>query len=199
MKELIEIQSRLVAPKNQKNTFGNYNYRNLEGIMEAVKPLLKELNCTITFTDDLVMMGERIFVKSTCILKNSENEIETSISFAELDNHKGMSKEQGTGSASSYARKYAVCSLLAIDDNADPDMLDNREDKTTEEEKFFKLSNKELLIEFCKKTKETIMNDESKKQMLENFYRYYSPKCEKWDGKFEPYNLYKKWCERTKQ
>ena len=107
-------------------------------------------------------------------------------------------KEQGTGSASSYARKYAVCSLLAIDDNADPDMLDNREDKTTEEEKFFKLSNKELLIEFCKKTKETIMNDESKKQMLENFYRYYSPKCDNWNGKFEPYNLYKMWIERQK-
>lgn len=197
MKELIEIQSRLVAPKNQKNTFGNYNYRNLEGIMEAVKPLLKMLNCTITFNDDLVMMGERIFIKSTCTLKNSENEIESSVSFAELDNHKGMSKEQSTGSASSYARKYAVCSLLAIDDNADPDMLDNSEEPT-EEQKFFKLTNKELLIEFCKKTKETIMNDESKKQMLENFYRYYSPKCENWNGKFEPYSLYKGWCERAK-
>lgn len=196
MKELIEIQNRLVAPKNQKNTFGNYNYRNLEGIMEAVKPLLKMLNCTITFNDDLVMMGDRIFIKSTCTLKNSENEIESSVSFAELDNHKGMSKEQSTGSASSYARKYAVCSLLAIDDNADPDMLDNREE-STEEQKFLQLSNKELLIEFCKKTKPTV--DENGKQLLENFYKYYAPKCNEWNGKFDPYSLYKVWCKRAKQ
>lgn len=196
MKELIEIQNRLVAPKNQKNTFGNYNYRNLEGIMEAVKPLLKMLNCTITFNDDLVMMGDRIFIKSTCTLKNSENEIESSVSFAELDNHKGMSKEQSTGSASSYARKYAVCSLLAIDDNADPDMLDNREE-STEEQKFLQLSNKELLIEFCKKTKPTV--DENGKQLLENFYKYYATKCNEWNGKFDPYSLYKVWCKRAKQ
>lgn len=195
MKELIEIQNRLVAPKNQKNTFGNYNYRNLEGIMEAVKPLLKMLNCTITFNDDLVMMGDRIFIKSTCTLKNIENEIESSVSFAELDKHKGMSKEQSTGSASSYARKYAVCSLLAIDDNADPDMLDNREE-STEEQKFLQLSNKELLIEFCKKTKPTV--DENGKQLLENFYKYYAPKCDSWNGKFEPYNLYQGWCKRAK-
>lgn len=198
MKELIEIQSRLVAPKNQKNTFGNYNYRNLEGIMEAVKPLLKMLNCTITFNNDLVMMGERIFIKSTCTLKNSENEIESSVSFAELDNHKGMSKEQSTGSASSYARKYAVCSLLAIDDNADPDMLDNREDKTTEEQKFFKIDNKELLIQFCRNTKATLKT-EKEVTTLENFYKYYSPKMANWSGNLNLDSLYKGWCERERK
>lgn len=128
MRELIEIQSKLVAPKNQKNAFGNYNYRNLEGIMEAVKPLLSQLNCTLTFTDELVLLNERIFCKSTAILKNSNGEIESSTSFAELDSHKGMSAEQASGTASSYSRKYAACSLFAIDGGeADPDSLDNRD------------------------------------------------------------------------
>ena len=127
MKELNTIQTKLVAPKNNKNSFGGYNYRSLENILEAVKPLLRETGCTITFTDELVCLADRLFCKSTATLKNAAGEQEQSTSFAELDAHKGMSKEQSSGSSSSYARKYAVCSLLAIDDNADPDMLDNRE------------------------------------------------------------------------
>ena len=127
MKELNIIQTKLVAPKNNKNSFGGYNYRSLENILEAVKPLLKETGCTLTFTDELICLADRVFCKSTATLKNEKGEQETSVSFAELDCHKGMSKEQSSGSSSSYARKYAVCSLLAIDDNADPDMLDNRD------------------------------------------------------------------------
>lgn len=126
MKELNIIQTRLVATKNATNDFGHYKYRSLESIMECLKPLLKETECTITFNDDLVCIEGRIFVKSTAILKNKEGETETSTSFAELDNHKGMSREQSTGSSSSYARKYAACSLLAIDDNQDVDSMDNR-------------------------------------------------------------------------
>lgn len=202
MKELKSIQQRLVAPKNQTNNFGNYNYRNLEGIMEAVKPLLQELDCTITFTDDLVMLGDRIFCKSICTLKNADNEFESSTSFAELDNHKGMSKEQSTGSASSYARKYAVCSLLAIDDNADPDMLDNRETTTqqpqmTEEQKFFKIDNKELLIQFCRNAK-TTLKTEAEVSTLEKFYKFYSPKMADWKGNLNLDSLFKGWCERER-
>ena len=190
MKELIEIQNRLVAPKNQKNTFGNYNYRNLEGIMEAVKPLLKELKCTITFTDDLLMLGERIFCKSVCTLKNESGEIEASTSFAELDSHKGMTKEQSTGSASSYARKYAVCSLLAIDDNADPDMLDNRETTTDQEPKKDNLT---LLKDFC-----TSQKGKVETKTLKAFYDYWSKKIESggFKGTINPSSLWGKWIER---
>lgn len=185
MKELLEIQNKLVAPKNQTNTFGNYNYRNLEGIMEAAKPLLKELNCTITFTDDLLMLGDRIFCKSVCILKNSEGETESSTSFAELDNHKGMSKEQSTGSASSYARKYAVCSLLAIDDNADPDMLDN----SVSDEKEQYENNLEILKTFCTSKKAT----EDVKKLTE-FYNYWSGRISDgtFKGRINPENLWNK-------
>lgn len=129
MKELNLIQTRLVAPKGNTNSFGGYKYRSLENIMEAVKPLLRETGCTITFTDDLVVLADRLFCKSTAILKNDKGEVETSTSFAEMDTHKGMSKEQSSGSSSSYARKYAVSSLLAIDDNQDPDSLEPQETK----------------------------------------------------------------------
>ena len=190
MKELKSIQQRLVAPKNQTNNFGNYNYRNLEGIMEAVKPLLQELDCTITFTDDLVMLGDRIFCKSICTLKNADNEFESSTSFAELDNHKGMSKEQSTGSASSYARKYAVCSLLAIDDNADPDMLDNRETTTAQEPKKDNLT---LLKDFC-----TSQKGKVETKTLKAFYDYWSKKIENggFKGTMNPSSLWSKWIER---
>lgn len=145
MRELIEIQAKLVAPKNQKNTFGNYNYRNLEGIMEAVKPLLSQLGCTLTFTDELVLLNDRIFCKSTAILKNSNGEIESSTSFAELDSHKGMSAEQASGTASSYSRKYAACSLFAIDGGeADPDSLDNRDKGAPQSRMSFEECNKIL-------------------------------------------------------
>jgi len=127
MNELNNIQVKLIAPKNQRNNFGGFKYRSLEDILEALKPLLKSEKCTITFTDDLIALGERIFIKSTATITNSKGEKESSTSFAELDNHKGMSKEQSSGSASSYARKYALCSLAAIDDNADPDSLENQE------------------------------------------------------------------------
>ena len=190
MKELKSIQQRLVAPKNQTNNFGNYNYRNLEGIMEAVKPLLQELDCTITFTDDLVMLGDRIFCKSICTLKNADNEFESSTSFAELDNHKGMSKEQSTGSASSYARKYAVCSLLAIDDNADPDMLDNRETTTAQEPKKDNLT---LLKDFC-----TSQKGKVETKTLKAFYDYWSKKIENggFKGTMNPSSLWNKLIER---
>lgn len=135
MKELNEIQIHLNAPKGKKNAFGGFKYRSLEDILEAMKPLLKAQACVITFTDDLQAIGERIFIKSTATITNAAGEKESSTSFAELDTHKGMSKEQATGSASSYARKYAVCSLCAIDDNIDVDSLDHTEPAPAPEKK----------------------------------------------------------------
>lgn len=129
MKELIEIQSTLVAPKDKKNTFGNYSYRSAEQILESVKPLLKKHNCTLTISDDLIQLGDRFYVKATATLRNSSGETESATAFArEQEDKKGMDQAQITGSASSYARKYALGGLLAIDDNKDPDTMDNRDE-----------------------------------------------------------------------
>lgn len=131
MKELIEIQSTLVAPKDKKNTFGNYSYRSAEQILESVKPLLKKHNCTLTISDDLIQLGDRFYVKATATLRNSSGETESATAFArEQEDKKGMDQAQVTGSASSYARKYALGGLLAIDDNKDPDTMDNRDEGT---------------------------------------------------------------------
>lgn len=122
MKELITIQSELRAPKSQYNKFGGYNYRKAEDILEAVKPLLAKQGCTITITDDIVLVGNRIYVKATATIKNGKGETETTTGFArEEDTKKGMDGSQITGAASSYARKYALNGLLAIDDNQDSD------------------------------------------------------------------------------
>lgn len=122
MKELIEIQTKLKAPKSKYNSFGKYNYRSLEDILEAVKPMLKELNCTLIISDSLVMMGDWHYVKAVAVLKNSEGETVTGEGFAREDpSRSGMSAGQITGSNSSYARKYALNGLFLIDDTKDPD------------------------------------------------------------------------------
>lgn len=122
MKELIAIQSELKAPKSQFNKFGGYKYRKAEDILEAVKPLLNKQKCTLTITDDIVMVGNRIYVKATATIKNEKGEFETTTGWArEEETKKGMDGSQITGASSSYARKYALNGLFAIDDNADSD------------------------------------------------------------------------------
>lgn len=122
MKELIAIQSELKAPKSQFNKFGGYKYRKAEDILEAVKPLLNKQKCTLTITDDIVMVGNRIYVKATANIKNEKGECETTNGWSrEEESKKGMDVSQITGASSSYARKYALNGLFAIDDNADSD------------------------------------------------------------------------------
>lgn len=122
MKELIAIQSELKAPKSQFNKFGGYKYRKAEEILEAVKPLLNKQKCTLTITDDIVMVGNRIYVKATATIKNEKGECETTNGWArEEETKKGMDVSQITGASSSYARKYALNGLFAIDDNTDSD------------------------------------------------------------------------------
>lgn len=131
MKELITIQSELKAPKTQINNFGGYKYRKAEDILEAVKPLLAKQKCTLTITDDIVMVGNRIYVKATATIKNEKGEVETSTGWArEEETKKGMDASQITGASSSYARKYALNGLLAIDDNADSDTTNNGQQQT---------------------------------------------------------------------
>jgi hypothetical protein len=122
MKELISIQSELKAPKSQFNKFGGYKYRKAEDILEAVKPLLAKQKCTLIITDDVVLIGNRIYVKATATIKNEKGEYETTTGWArEEETKKGMDGSQITGASSSYARKYALNGLFAIDDNADSD------------------------------------------------------------------------------
>jgi hypothetical protein len=126
MLELKNIQSKLNAPKNQRNSFGSYNYRSAESILQAAKPLLAENDCTLTLSDDLVVVGAYTYVKATATIRNKSGETEQTTAFArEPISRKGMDDSQLTGASSSYARKYALCGLLAIDDNKDPDALND--------------------------------------------------------------------------
>lgn len=123
-KKLADIQQAIKAGKNKRNDFGKFQYRNLDGILQALKPLLGDM--VLTFTDDVTEVGGRVFLKTSAILTDGKESIVTS-AMAEIPlTKKGMSAEQVTGSASSYARKYCACGLLLIDDSTqDPDGMDN--------------------------------------------------------------------------
>lgn len=122
--KLLQIQTALKAPKNQRNNFWNYNYRSCEDILEAVKPLLDSVWATLSISDDIIAVWERVYVKATCTLKDTETWeiIEQTSAFArESETKKWMDDSQITGSASSYARKYALNGLFCIDDTKDAD------------------------------------------------------------------------------
>lgn len=121
-KKMQEIQTHLKAPKNLYNSFGKYNYRNAEGICEAVKPLLAEHGLILTLSDELVAVGERYYVKATAtICSNAEEKLSVSAFARESFDKKGMDDSQITGTASSYARKYALNGLFLLDDTKDAD------------------------------------------------------------------------------
>ena len=138
--KLLNIQSELKAPKNQTNKFGGYNYRSCEDILEAVKPLLLKYKATLTIEDDIQVFGDKLFMKSTAILQDVESEaVLTNTAFAEMSDHKGMSSEQSTGTASSYCRKYCLNGLFLIDDTKDPDTEEfvkqtQKEDKASDKQ-----------------------------------------------------------------
>lgn len=122
MKELLQIQSELKAPKGQFNAYGKYKYRSCEDILEAVKPILKKNNCTLLLSDSLIYVGERYYIKATATLINAEGKSVSTEAYArEEETKKGMDASQITGASSSYARKYALNGLLCIDDNKDSD------------------------------------------------------------------------------
>jgi hypothetical protein len=117
--KLSAIQAELKAPKDQRNGFGNYNYRNCESILEAVKPICQKFRTVLKLTDDIVQIGDRYYVKATAILKDLDSqEVEAANAFArEAAQKKGSDDAQITGATSSYARKYALCGLFSIDDS----------------------------------------------------------------------------------
>lgn len=121
--KLNKIQTTLSAPKNQRNSFGGYNYRSCEDILEALKPLLKDTQTVLTLSDDVRIIGDRVYVAAIATITDCEDgSFMTATGFArESLSKKGMDDSQITGTASSYARKYALNGLFSIDDNKDAD------------------------------------------------------------------------------
>ena len=118
---LNEVQAELRVPKGQWNDFGGFHYRSAEDILEAVKPLLYKRDMTLIMTDDAVMMGERHYIKATVTIYHGDQHISVSAYAREAESRPKMDVAQLTGSASSYARKYALNGLLLIDDIKDAD------------------------------------------------------------------------------
>lgn len=137
VENFIKIQSELKAPKNQYNSFGKYNYRSCEDILSAAKPLACESGCYINVTDDVVLVGERVYVKATASITDGKNEISAVGWAREPLTKKGMDESQITGATSSYARKYALNGLFGIDDtkDADTDEYKKQENKQKDEPK----------------------------------------------------------------
>lgn len=123
MKRVLAVQTALKAPKNQRNTYGGYNYRSCEDILEAVKPICKAQNVLLTLTDDLCMVGDRYYIKATATLRDTDSTetIAVTAYAREAESKKGMDDSQVSGTASSYARKYALNGLLCVDDTKDAD------------------------------------------------------------------------------
>lgn len=133
LNKLLNVQNELKAPKGQYNSFGKYKYRSCEDILEAVKPLLVKNGLLLTITDDIVMIGNRIYVKATVCVTDGKNSVSNSSFAREDETKKGMDGSQVTGASSSYARKYALNGMFCIDDTKDSDATNTGKD---EEEPF---------------------------------------------------------------
>ena len=203
MKELVKIQTELKATKDMFNSFGKYGYRSTETILEALKPFLKELNCIVTLSDNIVEVGQpftyhsensnngkvtksdyngtRVYVQATATIINSQGQSVSVKAYAREDVEKaGMDASQITGSASSYARKYALCGLFAIDDGRDSDSLNGdspqNDDKLKSE---FETVKKKLNA--CKKRDDVVaLND--KYQDLWGYQPYIQLRDQKWSS-----------------
>ncbi len=128
IEKLIKIQSELKVPKKRFNKFGNYYYRNTDDIVEAAKPLCAREGLTLNLSDEVVEVGGRVYVRATAVLSDGSKTISTTGLAREAEKQAGMADAQITGSSSSYARKYALNGLFAIDDEQDPDAT-NTHDK----------------------------------------------------------------------
>ena len=163
---LAQIQSELKAPKGQRNSFGKYNYRSCEDILEAVKPLLKERGLVILITDDIVQIGERYYVRATATIYDSEGcYISNSALAREELKRTGMDASQITGATSSYARKYALNGLFAIDDTKDADATNKGQDepKTT--------TKSQQPIAFTDEIRQALAKAQTMQELVETFGR----------------------------
>lgn len=145
--KMMKIQTTLKAPKNLFNSFGNYKYRNAEGILEAVKPLLAENKLSMYISDDVQAVNDRVYVKATVSIFDIETgeSVMATASAREALNKKGMDDSQITGTASSYARKYALNGIFLLDDTKDADTDENQKERTVRANKQEQEKNKEKL------------------------------------------------------
>ena len=120
-KKVTVLSDNLKVPKSRFNSFGNYNYRSLEDIYEAVKPKLSKYGLILTLEDDIISVGDRVYAKATATIRGEGDEIKVSAFAREAQVKKGMDDSQITGTASSYARKYALSGLFLLDDTKDAD------------------------------------------------------------------------------
>ena len=128
------IQINLVAPKGQHNSFGNYRYRSCEDVLEALKPLLKETGTTVCLSDEIILVGDRYYIKATASLNDGKERIFSCAYAREAQAKKGMDESQITGASSSYARKYALNGLFCIDDTKDADSTNNHVDTISDKQ-----------------------------------------------------------------
>lgn len=141
--KLVKIQSELKAPKGQVNKFGNYRYRSAEDIIEAAKPILHKYFCALVISDEVVQVGDRIYIKSSAFLIDEETKETITMVHGwarEEEVKKGMDAAQITGSASSYARKYALNGLFAIDDTKDADATNEHKDEVGNDKRLYLLT-----------------------------------------------------------
>ena len=178
--KLATIQADLKAPKGQYNSFGKYNYRSCEDILEAVKPLLKANGLILRLYDEIVQIGERYYIKATAHLSDAKTEEGTSnTAYArEQETKSGMDASQITGTASSYARKYALNALFLIDDNKDADTDEHAKQTGAEPKEEKKASAKQIELirkiaeEQGKELDEAIVNKWTTKQASEFISKY---------------------------
>ena len=151
MQKLINIQKDLKAPKGNYNSFGKYKYRSCEDILEAVKPLLAREGCTLKLSDEIVLIGERYYIKATATITDGDA-VESVTAYArESEEKRGMDDSQITGAASSYARKYALNGLFLIDDTKDADTDEYHVQNAKEDKpKLATQVQKKMLIDLCK-------------------------------------------------
>lgn len=161
---LAKIQSLVKAPKGQVNKFGNYKYRSCEDIVEAVKLVINPLGYYLTLMDEIVLIGSRVYVKATATLSNGEQTYSATAYAREEETKKGMDAAQVTGAASSYARKYALNGLFAIDDTKDADATNTHDTPTKEE--------KQILINLIYDTDLSDKESEAAQEAIENCNDY---------------------------
>jgi hypothetical protein len=198
--KLFNIQQEFKSGKDMYNDFAKFSYRNLENMMTDLKPILKKYNCIITFNDDVVNVGNSNYIKTIVTLIDLETDETISVSGVakEDENRAGMCSGQMSGCSSSYCRKYALCGLLAVNEEKDLDALDNRTKHNNPENppvnnnnnNIPTKSNIELLKEFCSTKKLETGIDIDK---LTKFYNYYTTKDFK--GKMNPESLWERWIK----
>lgn len=179
LKLFTQIKAELKCAKNKKNNFGNYKYRSLEDIFEAVKPLLVKFNLDLNVSDEMYECANGvIFIKATAILMDAEGNEQTSVGYAGIDlDKKGMDLAQATGSASSYARKYALNALFLLDDTKDNDTEEHQIEagKVRPVTKLSDIARENIKVyiarnaQWCAENKGIISGEETEEELLEMF------------------------------